>query len=839
MNIVVTTGCIHSGWDAVLATLQSAGLKPVEERFCRLLDRIYEEAGITDPLGVRQPLRPDSDIAQAADELLGDGSGIALLGDSRNVWLLDQWAEQWPEARFLLFYTNPESAVGHGLGAGLDPAVLLEGWQAADLHLLRFLRRYRRRALLLNAEAASVQADALLDACRRIGLELDRPERWEPVADRLSSIERLLATVVVARRPDLQSLQMELEASAVPLGDMPAAVLPDETQLLEDYLRRRERERRLRDELEAALRRQESTEQALLEQSAGRDEAQAKLEEAEGAYEGLNRSYREAREENELLLLQLHQVQEELEHYFLKCQELEMQVQRIDSFLKERHPEFCSAGAMTILKGNQAAPFRNLNCLFEQVEQGGRTWGKVNVKLLDTQGQPGLELRKGGKDIELPLQHWADIKKDEGGRFVILRPGEKDAVALFARMSTTDWLLVNGLAELLAYRLRMGRFERGKNTEAFAVGPWRVTAKALCRQLAQLPPVLRYDSVALREVHVSPGYEHLWFEFSNVHYDDRLLPQLRFKLAAKEVKPGEEFTRRAALLLREQEGGVAPFDAWPPAQSDQHGPLLSLEFGGELNQAQQADWNSLTVDDRGFLRALLAALPAALGQLEPKVPTPERPWAHWKRLIETMRSVLAEAAPAKPAGEKAAVVEQVESPKKAEKTEKTEPAKSAAAPTAPAKPVRFAGVSMTEVSRRPDYEHLRLEFKDLRWGERAFPTYGFRLAAPQVRGGRLGEQLVLAFRTLGDGNMPLECWPTAAQDEYGPVLRLAFGGSLGEAQKADWARLTANDKALVDALVRSLPSAIKQLRQAKLELSIERDWADWENLVARQVGGKP
>lgn len=46
--------------------------------------------------------------------------------------------------------------------------------------------------------------------------------------------------------------------------------------------------------------------------------------------ESLQAQLQEARDESELLLLQLHQVQEELEHYFLRCQELESGAHRDD-----------------------------------------------------------------------------------------------------------------------------------------------------------------------------------------------------------------------------------------------------------------------------------------------------------------------------------------------------------------------------------------------------------------------------------------------------------------------------------------------------------------------------
>ena len=58
--------------------------------------------------------------------------------------------------------------------------------------------------------------------------------------------------------------------------------------------------------------------------------ARAELEAERGEVAGLREREREAREEAELTLLQLHQVQEELEHYFLLARGQTQQIDRYD-----------------------------------------------------------------------------------------------------------------------------------------------------------------------------------------------------------------------------------------------------------------------------------------------------------------------------------------------------------------------------------------------------------------------------------------------------------------------------------------------------------------------------
>ncbi len=311
-NTVIATGCPRSGWDLVMSLLRPAGEDADGTNFASWHDAPFGAAGLAEP---RFP-----DAAQALPRELpdavvpgfaGDPGAPQLLADSRSLWLLDFWATRLPQARFLLFYTAPEAALAHALRAGAEPQQFLTDWQAANEVLLRFQRRHRRRALLLDAEAACRQPEALREACRRIDLVL--PAMPATTQDQAAPLlERLVAGHLLAGLPGVRALHNELEASALPLAEaLPVALLPPE-DLTAHYRKRQAQERALIGELETMRLGLRDLERQHAQRAAALHELQAQLEQEQESCRTLQALNEDVRQENELLLLQLHQAQQEL-----------------------------------------------------------------------------------------------------------------------------------------------------------------------------------------------------------------------------------------------------------------------------------------------------------------------------------------------------------------------------------------------------------------------------------------------------------------------------------------------------------------------------------------------
>jgi len=281
-NLVISTGCPHSGWDMALPVLLKTGLDSQSDTWTRRSDEFFQAAGIVDPLQVRRPLQLGSGMSESAALLLSEAPGeTSLLVDSRSLWLLDFWASMFPQAQFLLFYTREETALAHAIQQGIDPYYFLEGWQAAASQLLQFQRRHRRRALLLDAEAAYQQPLEMIQICRRFGLALQPAAQGAMPALAPLAIERLLASRLLAARPGAATIQAELEASAQPLAAASLVASSQPTELFNDYLLRRGYERNLHHQLDAAVGKLMGVEQTREQQAREYRQLQALLEEAQ------------------------------------------------------------------------------------------------------------------------------------------------------------------------------------------------------------------------------------------------------------------------------------------------------------------------------------------------------------------------------------------------------------------------------------------------------------------------------------------------------------------------------------------------------------------------------
>lgn len=311
MNILITTGCPYSGWEIALPVFRQFGLEDVRDRLDNWYNELFKETGSMDILQLNQPLYPDLDEAGMAMSLSsGDTRSPLLSADSRNLWLLDFWARTFPKARFLLLYTCPENALAYALRQSVEPEQFIAAWHTANSQLLRFQRRHRHRSLLLDAEAVTRYPEAVADVCERIGLVLPSVNSFSHDIDALA-LERLLAIQFLRDKPAIQTLQMELEASAQPLGVMATCESSQVTEAYQSYRQWQQQIEQLRNA------RDEKIKQVT--------ECQAQLVEVNQSQESLMVANKHVEQENELLLLQLHQVQDELEHYFLKYQKLVQQ----------------------------------------------------------------------------------------------------------------------------------------------------------------------------------------------------------------------------------------------------------------------------------------------------------------------------------------------------------------------------------------------------------------------------------------------------------------------------------------------------------------------------------
>jgi hypothetical protein len=319
--VVIAAGCPDSGWEIVTPILQRSGLDLAEASVNLWLDEYFQASGIDDFAQISQPLQPEPRLGGDIAALLSiDSSSSVLVADSRNIWLLDFWATQFPHAKFLLVFNRAEAALAHALQQDVEPQRFLEQWQTVNRQLLNFFRRHRQRTLLLDAEAICLHPQALEAVCRRVGLTLKSVANVSGPATQPSAVERLLAAHFLAAHTAAQMLQMELEASSQPLGEMKPEMELQPVEAINSFRQDQARQRKLllqlqqvQEELDTVTRLNQENERAQRQQSAAQQELRVQLGEVHQTLKKLETSHRERIRENELLLLQLNQVQEELD----------------------------------------------------------------------------------------------------------------------------------------------------------------------------------------------------------------------------------------------------------------------------------------------------------------------------------------------------------------------------------------------------------------------------------------------------------------------------------------------------------------------------------------------
>jgi hypothetical protein len=367
MNKIILLGHLSSSLQKVEALLQASGMQGalpskrdgllpqhITDTLCKAHDVISIESAITEEDFA--PLQAGPVWHGLALDLLMGNLQQPLWGwaDARNIFWLDYWAQLEPNITFVMVYDHPSNLLQvsgvelisgqHGTPAVMAVNRLLENWQAYNGAMLRFYSRHPGRCLLVNTQRARQQlADYLTQLGDRLQgkaqptLEaLPAPEAAEPVANGPNSLlqalakapdahatqmaawlqgesalDRLLVDQLLQDHPVAAQIYAELEAASTVPATQASASLCHPGQAWLDLIAQRQAISSvvmgLYEQVQT-LQQQLSDAKLLANQQQAPVLAPPQLKELE--------------EENELLLTQLHQVQEELERYYLENQDL-------------------------------------------------------------------------------------------------------------------------------------------------------------------------------------------------------------------------------------------------------------------------------------------------------------------------------------------------------------------------------------------------------------------------------------------------------------------------------------------------------------------------------------
>ncbi|SDX73992.1 hypothetical protein SAMN05421644_11160 [Allochromatium warmingii] len=352
----------------------------------------------------------------------------------------------------------------------------------------------------------------------------------------------------------------------------------------------------------------------------------------------LQQQVTESQEENELLLLQLHQVQEELEQYFLQNQKATQHIETLElrwQRMLTRHPDYCDYSQ---IKANQSSDDSNtLYWHVENLETAGRMIDTLRCHTLIRNGLLGFCFSQADRET-LPLlrQPKQNIADDLLFFPIDQRKYLSDALPPIQQLATSDRRLLRNLSrtfhQVLAQPLEIG---------LSADYPSAALRTALLRfnaALDALPAVLTYDACRLERQQVNPDYEHLWLRLENLALGTAQWPSFDVRISCANVGP-DRFGTHPKLEFPKPEM-ISPLTGWYAESHDDFGPKFELRFALPEDMDVEA-WKHLQKSDHIFIHALVIQLPHILTDLYTQTgPSLSRPCEDWIRLAQDTQRIL-------------------------------------------------------------------------------------------------------------------------------------------------------------------------------------------------------
>ncbi|GAA6213144.1 hypothetical protein NBRC116602_28850 [Hyphomicrobiales bacterium 4NK60-0047b] len=350
MTVMLSLGVPNSGFQQIHDLVTSVGLgeakKSRRENYTpnEITEKLCEKYNCLKPeySGIEQ-LNPGKVWHSLASDMMLGNLDQKNWGwsDSNSIFLLEFWKGFEPELNFLLIYSSPQAYLAeyfinnnHEICEEVVTAAL-SSWKNYNSELLRFYLENRERCMLINLEAGLEKiADVMNKVGENLGCELKLTSTYYLSARSALSCEKQLIYGLISENLEMYNFYDELESCAdFPMFENEGChkkIYPTLNSLRKDRQAQKEvtevlrtlKTKNLNLELELQKNKDELKSQREAYKSLADKLNNSKKTETLKAANGQKQSTNKFEKENELLLLQLHQVQEELETYFHKYQEL-------------------------------------------------------------------------------------------------------------------------------------------------------------------------------------------------------------------------------------------------------------------------------------------------------------------------------------------------------------------------------------------------------------------------------------------------------------------------------------------------------------------------------------
>ncbi len=554
MNKILIVGHPLSGYQEVERLLRACGMAPAlpSRRDGFLPEQISATLAKAHNAPALQRLgNGDAELRQLTPGPVWHGMALDLMlgnidqplwgwADPQAIHWLNYWRDLDPDLHFILVYDRPHSLLTRSQADPATPdspeelARQARQWAAYNAALLHFFHRNPQRCLLVHSEQARRSASAYLNQVRaridapwveRLGLEGNHtgphasgtptPCVTQDLPPALASgdtgetpdapLALLVADTLLRDQPESRQLYEELQAAAnlpLALDDEPGRDTALALQAWAALNAQRQRQRhqdKLLQQLEAGQAQAEAlaaehwrllqAEQQLRAQDAQTHDAA--LADLSTARQQIEQQQRELQQDNELLLSQLHQVQEELERHYLNSQQQATQLEALSAQQQQAEQQAAQ------LKERLAAAEQRAAEAARQAQAKAQELKSAQSELSELQARPAVDPQLSEEnDLLLTQLHRV---QEELERYYLENQRLKAQVAPPKPEKPAFYGAADRVRQQLSYRIGARMIQNSRSLGGWVAMPWAVLGEVRRfkreqpeREARKLPPIHTY-----------------------------------------------------------------------------------------------------------------------------------------------------------------------------------------------------------------------------------------------------------------------------------------------------------------------------------------------------------
>ncbi len=294
-------------------------------------------------------------------------------------------------------------------------------------------------------------------------------------------------------------------------------------------------------------------------------------------------------EENELLLLQLHQIQEELEYYVLNS--------NANGHHQPGNGDVTNCFEAGILRFGHAedrTPHRHLEFDLEGVRISDQTIGCLQVRLVEHHGRAGMLVRAAADDSH-PMELWREDGREGEHAFLLVVPQDDQGKSFIGEAKARDLILLRQAALLAAAHLSQESTLQSTLSTSF----WRSVALRFVAFLDEAT-----DRLCPGKAHIERGTHPGFFSF-------KIEPVL---IAGRVLSALQGSWNTEYLTLELPGDGHPPLIAWPRNKDGSFAKFLKVPLTRAAADELATLRMTLPRADRQTLGQILKGLPDVLVQ---------------------------------------------------------------------------------------------------------------------------------------------------------------------------------------------------------------------------------